>query len=95
MGHDPWTTDRLAAFGLSSEPSAEAKLETERRREQQRAEAASFHARAYLKMPDELRQSAKRWGVEALMEGVWLNAFGCGYKQAIRDRTLSGAPDHD
>jgi hypothetical protein len=71
----------------------ESQLAAVRRQEALDADAQAFHAVAYLSMPDDLRLRAEEWGVPALMEAVWMNAFGCGYKQANRDRRTSEQSD--
>jgi len=71
----------------------EQELEQRRIRERRQAEAQAFHAVAYLSMPEDLKESAKAWGVSAIMEAVWMNAFECGYKQANRDRAALTAKD--
>ncbi|MCM2441214.1 hypothetical protein HGO34_15940 [Agrobacterium vitis] len=67
----------------------EAELEAARNRERRTAMANAFHAMAYREMPADLRERGKAWGVEALMDAVWMSAFECGYKQAVRDRQAS------
>lgn len=67
------------------QPDPATELEHKRRQEQRTAEAQAFHAIAYREMPEDLRTSAKLWGVEAIMDAVWMNAWECGYKQAVRD----------
>jgi hypothetical protein len=62
------------------------KLALERRRDEEIAKAQAFHAIAYREMPEDLRSQAKVWGVSAIMEAVWMNAWENGYKQAERDR---------
>lgn len=79
----------IPIFGKEIEPSADETFERARRIEHRNAEAASFHARAYLEMPESLRQDAERWGMSAFMSLVWQNAFACGYKQAERDRAAT------
>jgi len=65
----------------------EARLVRKRAEEKHRADALAADAAAYREMPTDLKERAKAWGVSALMDAVWLNAFGCGYKQALRDQT--------
>ncbi|TAX45978.1 hypothetical protein ELI02_30180 (plasmid) [Rhizobium leguminosarum] len=67
------------------QPDRATELEHQRRQEQHAAEAQAFHAIAYREMPEDLRVSARSWGVEAIMDAVWMNAWECGYKQAMRD----------
>ncbi|NTG73243.1 hypothetical protein G6M02_07855 [Agrobacterium rhizogenes] len=75
------------------ENKAELELEHKRRDEKRTAEAQAFHATAYLSMPAELKSRAKEWGVSALMEAIWMNAWECGYLQANRDRAV--APEQE
>lgn len=49
------------------------------------AEKQAALASAYRQMPADMRQRAKDWGVESLMELVWLNGWDCGYRQSMRD----------
>lgn len=55
------------------------------RAEKVAAEKQAVLASAYRQMPADMRQRAKDWGVEALMELVWLNGWDCGYRQSMRD----------
>ena len=41
-------------------------------------------------MPDDLRARAKAWGVEAVMEVVWHNAYLRGYRAALTDAPEDG-----
>jgi len=68
------------------QPDPQNELEHQRLREKRLAEAQAYHALAYREMPADLRDRAKEWGVSALMEAIWLNAWDCGYRQAVRDR---------
>jgi hypothetical protein len=90
------TNNHGGPFGLppfnTFQPDHEAELEHKRRQEQRAAEAQAFHAIAYRDMPEDLRVSARNWGVEAIMDAVWMNAWECGYKQAIRDRSTPQEP---
>lgn len=65
----------------------EFKLAELRERDERLAKAQAFHASAYREMPEDLRTQAVAWGVSALMEAVWMNAWERGYKQSIRDRS--------
>ncbi|NTG61795.1 hypothetical protein G6L45_16055 [Agrobacterium rhizogenes] len=73
------------------ENKAELELEHKRRDEARTAAAQAFHAVAYISMPEDLKSRAVEWGVSALMEAVWMNAFECGYKQSIRDASAGRA----
>lgn len=57
------------------------------------AQRQALVAEAYRKMPGDLRQRAKEWGVSALMEAVWLSGWDCGYKQSFRDAAASKEAD--
>lgn len=72
---------QLAVF----QPDPATEFEHARRQESRAAEALAFHAMAYREMPEDLRTQAALWGVSALMEAVWMNAWEGGYKQANRD----------
>lgn len=72
-------------FNSPFKQDLEAQLADKRATEKRAAEAQAFHAMAYREMPEDLRNRAKEWGVSALMEAVWLNAWENGYKQACRD----------
>ena len=78
---------------IFGQTDAERDLERKRRVEKRNADALAFDAVAYRAMPADLRESAERWGVSALMEAVWQNAFGCGYRQSLRDATSRPAPE--
>jgi hypothetical protein len=54
-----------------------------------KANAQAARAEAYRQMPADLRDRAKEWGVSAIMEAVWLNAWNCGYRQSCRDRAAT------
>jgi len=77
----------------------ESELERRRRHERRNAEALALDAAAYQRMPEDLCSRAKEWGVSALMDAVWLNAYRCGYLQHGRDAALrnseANAEDRD
>jgi hypothetical protein len=60
-------------------------LERQRQVERRNAEAEAFNAVAFRTMPEDIRNRAKEWGLEAFVCGVWNNAFQCGYLQSRRD----------
>lgn len=65
------------------------------RAEKVAAEKQAALASAYRQMPSDMRQRAKEWGVESLMELVWLNGWDCGYRQSIRDSAAVKDANHD
>lgn len=79
MGYDVtrnWRLDHAAQMG-----EAEAKAEADARMAEAKAEMAD--ALMSSEMPEDLRTRARAWGVEALMECVWINAYGRGYRRAM------------
>lgn len=50
-----------------------------------RANAVMAERYANLHMPDDIRQRAKSWGMEAWATVLWNNAFQAGYREAMRD----------
>lgn len=66
---------------------SKAEIETQRRLrdERDRAEQAMAYALANLKMPEDIRERARSWGMEAWAEVLWNNAFQAGYREARRD----------
>lgn len=75
--------DRQFANIFGRDPEEE-RLAEEREKERRKADALAMHHLANLQMPEDMKQRAKEWGLEAFMEAVWLNAFQCGYRQAVR-----------
>lgn len=71
----------------------ESEIERNRRLERRNAEALALDAAAYRHMPEDLRQRAKEWGVTAIMDAVWLNAYRCGYLQRGRDAAALSAQE--
>ena len=53
--------------------------------EKARANADMAERYANLHMPDDIRQRAKSWGMEAWATVLWNNAFQAGYREALRD----------
>ena len=70
---------------LSAFVDANDQAQQELNAEKVAAEKQAIVAEAYRHMPEDLRSRAKEWGVSALMEAVWLNAWNCGYRQSMRD----------
>lgn len=66
--------------------SAHDEAQSELIKEKVAAEKQAIVAEAYRQMPADMRARAKEWGVEALMEAIWLNGWDCGYRQSMRDR---------
>lgn len=58
------------------------------------SEKQAILAEAYRQMPSDMRQRAKDWGVEALMDLVWLNGWDCGYRQSMRDSAAIKEANH-
>lgn len=66
------------------------KLERERRR----GEARMAYQFANLHMPEDIRQRARAWGMEAFITVLWNNAFQAGWREAERVKQMEDV-DHD
>ena len=69
-------------FGTAEEQALVKRLAAEKAR----ADAEMAERLANLHMPDDIRQRARAWGMEAWATVLWNNAFMAGYREAMRDR---------
>lgn len=78
----PDTLDRLHAqhFGSALERETARKLSEEKAR----ANADMAYRLANLRMPSDIRERARVWGMEAWAEVLWNNAFQAGWRECLR-----------
>lgn len=76
---------------MMRDPKAEA-LEKKAALEKRRAEAQMAYDLANLNMPEDIRERARVWGMEAWAEVLWNNAFQCGYREALRGQSDAPTP---
>ncbi len=55
--------------------------------EKRRADAEMSIRLANLRMPADIRERARSWGMESWAEVLWNNAFQSGYREAMRDQS--------
>ena len=95
LAHLAWRL--VAGHGLAAGEEAQAsilplhRLERARNAEKARAAAEMSWRFANLHMPDDIKQRAKAWGMEAWATVLWNNAFQAGYREAMRDRAEATA----
>lgn len=78
-----------AHFGTAEEQALVKRLAAEKAR----ADADMAERFANLHMPDDIRQRAKSWGMEAWATVLWNNAFQAGYREAMRDAVTEATHD--
>ena len=78
-----------AHFGTAEEQALVKRLAAEKAR----ADADMAERFANLHMPDDIRQRAKSWGMEAWATVLWNNAFQAGYREAMRDAVTEATRD--
>lgn len=78
-----------ALFGTAEERELAKRLAAEKAR----ANANMAERFANLHMPDDIRQRAKSWGMEAWATVLWNNAFQAGYREAMRDAVTEATND--
>ncbi len=78
---------------LFARHQAEGKTEQKLADEKARADAEMAYTFANLEMPRDLRNRARAWKMEALMEAVWNSGFQAGWKERGRSRSDTAEGD--